>query len=257
MKLLRRSDARSRFIGEMMPRIQVSGFIAQTNPEECSLRENIASIMFDVASFACAIGLNPRTENIEQVAVQSELHDKLLGEYMYGKICLANNYYPLLDRTIAHEMFHNMQDAAHNMPYTTRMQKSYAEGGAQLFEGAYRSLYDAVGGHLHPKPSQILLPISFSEKELEEIHSNLSQLKRAARGCELYDILNRTQRNDKETSVHLNGADFAAVAIRIMHDDIPKLLRMMLNMTPNGAISVLEAMGEDGPTRRILAKLRH
>ncbi len=257
MKLLGRSDARSRFVDEMLPRVEVSGFIAQTKPEEYALRKNIAEIMFDVASFACVIGLNPRTENIEHVTMKSELQDKLLGEYQFGRIQLANSYYPMLDRTIAHEMFHNMQDGSHNMQYTTRVQRSYVEGGAQLFEGAFRSLYDPVNGQLYFKPSQILLPISFSEMELEGIHSKLTELKRAARGCELHDLLNRTHHEGRETSVHLNGADFVAVAIRIMHDDIPKLLRMMLNLTANGTISVLEEMGEDGPARRILARLRH
>ncbi len=255
MKLLNRTAAHERFVKYMAPKIKVSPFLAQTKSAEYEIKNNIASIMFEVADFSRIIGLNPHIEKISQVKVQSELEDNTAGEYMRGTISLADNSYPMLDRTVAHEMFHNMQDSVHNLIYISRAQKSYTEGGAFLFESAYRSLYDPARRAMRVAQSEILLPMSFSDKEVDVIYSSIMRLDRASRGLELYNILNRTTRGGHETTVHLNGADFVAIATRMVYSNVPKLLHVLLNSNPEKAISFLESASETSQRRSVLSRL--
>ena len=255
MKLLSRPSAHERFVSCMTPKIKVSPFLAETRSAEYEIKNNIASIMFEVADFARVIGLDPHIQNISQVKVQSELEDNNMGEYLLGTISLVNNSYPMLDRAVAHEMFHNMQDGVRNLPYSSRMQKSYAEGGAFLFESAYRSFYDPINRSICAAPREILLPMSFSEKEVDEIYSEMMRLDRALRGLELHSLLNRSTLRGNETSVHLNGADFVAIATRMIHGNVPKLLHIMLNASPERAISILESTSESAQRRSALARL--
>ncbi len=255
MKLLNRSAEHERFVKYMTPKIEVSPFLARTKSAEYEIKNNIASVMFEVADFARIIGLNPHIANISQVKVQSEIEDNIAGEYMCGTISLADNSYPMLDRTVAHEMFHNMQDSVRNLIYVSRVQKSYAEGGAFLFESAYRSFYDPIRRSMRVAPSEILLPMSFSEKEVDAIYSGIMRLGCAARGLELYSLLNRTTSSGHETTVHLNGADFVAIATRMIYGNVPKLLHVMLNSSPERAISFLESASESVQRRSVLSRL--